>query len=110
VIRQRDPAERAALEALHDGDADGYLDHKADAITIHSTDQDALQAATDRWAGLRPAHGQAGVVMIARDNATRDQLNAAARARLLTDCPLSGDGVRIGRDEVDGRGSSDRPP
>jgi hypothetical protein len=32
---------RAALEALHDGDAERYLDHKADQITLHATQSDA---------------------------------------------------------------------
>jgi hypothetical protein len=95
VIRRRDRAERAALAALHDGEPERYLDHKADAITLHATGDDALQAATDQWA----EHGPAGVVMIARDNATRDRLNDAARARLLTDGALTHDGARIGERE-----------
>jgi conjugative relaxase-like TrwC/TraI family protein len=96
VIRQRDPTERAALEALHDGDADRYLDHKAEAVTLHATERDALDAVTDQWARLRAEHGPTGVVMIARDNATRDQLNAAARARLLAGGALAPGGARIG--------------
>jgi len=95
VIRQLDPAERAALTALHDGDPDTYLQHKADDITIHATDGDAHVAAVDQWVERRAEHGPAGVVMIARDNTLRDQLNTAARARLLADGHLAG-AVRIG--------------
>jgi conjugative relaxase-like TrwC/TraI family protein len=96
VIRQRDPAERAALQALHDGDADRYLDHKADQITLHATESDALEAVTDQWAQLRAEHGPTGVALIARDNATRDRLNTAARDRLLAGGELAADGARIG--------------
>lgn len=96
VIRQRDPAERAALAALHDGEPERYLDHKANAITLHATDRDALEAATDQWAELRAEHGPTAVVMIARDNTTREQLNTTARTRLLADGLLADAGVRIG--------------
>jgi ATP-dependent exoDNAse (exonuclease V) alpha subunit len=96
VVRQRDPAERAALAALHDGDPERYLDHKAEAITLHATDHDALEAATERWAELRAEHGPTAVGMIARDNSTREQLNTTARARLLADGLLADDGARIG--------------
>jgi ATP-dependent exoDNAse (exonuclease V) alpha subunit len=96
VIRQRDPAERTALQALHDGDAERYVDHKADAITLHATESDALDAVTDQWAQLRAEHGPTGVALIARDNATRDRLNTAARERLLAGGELAADGVRIG--------------
>jgi conjugative relaxase-like TrwC/TraI family protein len=96
VVRQRDPAERAALAALHDGDAETYLEHKASAITIHASEPDALAAATERWASLRDEHSPSGVVMIARDNATRDQLNRTARARLLADGQLPAEQTFIG--------------
>lgn len=96
VIRQRDPAERAALAALHDGQPEQYLDHKADAITLHATGRDALEAATDQWAQLRAVHGPSAVVMIARDNSTRELLNTTARARLLADGLVADAGVRIG--------------
>jgi hypothetical protein len=55
VIRQRDPAERAALEALHDGDAERYLDHTADQITLHTTQSDALDAVTDSGRSCVPS-------------------------------------------------------
>ena len=81
-MRQRDPAERAALAALHDGDPETYLAHKAKDITLHATGADALRAAVDRWAELRDTHGPDAAVMIVRDNATREALNALARERL----------------------------
>ena len=91
VLRQRDPAEREALAALHDGNADAYLEHKADDITIHATERDAVAAVVDAWLDTRDKEPDADVVMIARDNVTRDQLNQAARARLQTRGELSGE-------------------
>ncbi len=96
VIRQRDPAERDALAALHDGDPDTYLGHKASDITIHATDTDAVDAVIDHWAALRTEHGAGGIAMIARDNATREQLNHAARRRLQADGLLPARGVMVG--------------
>lgn len=53
----------------------------------------------DHWADARAAHGPIGVAMIARDNATRDQLNHAARQRLKADGDLPEQGVIIGGHE-----------
>jgi conjugative relaxase-like TrwC/TraI family protein len=96
VLRQHDPAERDALEALHDGNPETYLDHKADQITIHATETDAIAGVIDQWADARAEHGGTVVAMIARDNATRDQLNCAARERLKIDGALPDRGVIIG--------------
>jgi ATP-dependent exoDNAse (exonuclease V) alpha subunit len=82
VLRQRDPAEREALTALHDGSPDVYLEHKGEQITLHVTERDAVEAAVDAWLHARAEQPNADVVMIARDNETREQLNRAARARL----------------------------
>src|SRR5664279_1328649 len=89
-IRDRD-----ALEALHDGNPETYLDHKAEQITIHATEHDALCAVIDQWADARAQHGASAVAMIARDNTTRDQLNLAARQRLKADLTLPDAGVII---------------
>jgi ATP-dependent exoDNAse (exonuclease V) alpha subunit len=97
VMRQRDPEERAALAALHDGDAERYLAHKAKDITLHATDTDAQRAAIERWADLRVAHGGGNVLMIVRDNETRQQLNALARERLRADGVLGADVVVAGQ-------------
>lgn len=82
AIRQNDPAEQEALEALHRGDADQYLTHKREDITVHEAEGEALQALVDQWDNARTGHGAAATVMIARDNQTRELANQAARARL----------------------------
>ena len=82
VMRQRDPAERRALAALHDRSPGPYLEWAVAAGRIHTYDDgarsrvDAVDAVGGR--GQRARLDQA--VMIARDNATRDALNKAARA------------------------------
>ena len=82
VIRQHDPVERRALEALHDGQPDRYLAHKQDQIAVHDSEAAAIGALTDQWHHAQRQHGPAGAVMITRDNQTRQQLNQAARQRL----------------------------
>ncbi len=99
VIRQHDPCERRALEALHDGDANGYLNRKGDAITIHADEADAITAVIDDWAAQRAEAGPAGSVIVARDNATREQLNHAARAHLKAEGLLPTTGIMIGERE-----------
>jgi conjugative relaxase-like TrwC/TraI family protein len=96
VMRQRDSAERAVLAALHDGDPETYLAYKAEDITLHANDADALDAAVDRWTAVRAIHGETGTVMITRDNDTREQLNAAAREQLRATGQLTGDDINIG--------------
>ena len=80
MIRQQDPQEHAALEALHDGNPDRYLAFKDRSIAVHVPSPPRRRARRDGVAavGHRPRRG----VMIARDNHTREQLNAAARERL----------------------------
>ena len=99
VLRQHDPSERDALAELHDGNASAYVEHKADAITVHAEESDALEAAVRRWSALADTHGPGSVVMIARDNRTREQLNAAARAHLLGKGQLPGRSALIGAHE-----------
>jgi len=94
VLRQRDPAEREALAALHDGNPDAYLEHKVEQITLHATERDAVEAAVDAWLHACAEQPTADVVMIARDNETREQLNRAARARLRERGELSGETFR----------------
>jgi conjugative relaxase-like TrwC/TraI family protein len=97
VMRQRNAAERAALEALHDGDPDMYLEFKQrqGALVVHSREQDALARVLDEWDVARAAHGISRAVMTALDNATRAQLNDEARARLKQDRTLAAHGVVI---------------
>ncbi len=96
VIRQRDPGERDALEALHDGEPEHYLAHKQHAITVHATQANALTALVARWYAAQKDHGLGRAVMIARDNHTRQLLNHAAREQLKRDRALSARGQLIG--------------
>jgi conjugative relaxase-like TrwC/TraI family protein len=97
VMRQRDPQERAALEALHDGQPDVYLAHKQHqgAVRVHAAEREALTTLLGEWDRARTEHGLAGSVMIARDNATRALLNEEARAALKRDGTVAAAGVEI---------------
>jgi hypothetical protein len=80
VMRQRDPAERRALAALHDRIPDRYLDWATRAGRVETFDDaaGARETAVLEWA---TAVGEVGVeqaVMVARDNDTRQALNRAA--------------------------------
>ena len=81
VMRQRDPAERRALAALHEHLPQHYLDWAGRAGRIDTFgDQDsACRQAVVEWRRASEAVGPAQAVMIARDNDTRQALNAAAR-------------------------------
>jgi conjugative relaxase-like TrwC/TraI family protein len=96
VMRQRNLSEQEALQALHDGDPDPYIDHKRDNITIHETEIEALLRMVHSWHDAQRQHGRHAAVMITRDNLTRERLNRAARALLKEDGSLSRDGVVIG--------------
>jgi hypothetical protein len=98
VFRQHNPDERRALEALHDGDAQSYLDHKGSDITIHAAETDAISAVIEDWAAQSTDTGRRSVI-IARDNSTREQLNRAARDHLKADGRLPTDGITIGERE-----------
>ncbi len=81
VMRQRDPAERRALGALHDGHPQRYLDWAEcnQRIETFSDPARAREQALAEWAHAAAAAGPAQTVMIARDNETRDRLNHGAR-------------------------------
>jgi len=96
VIRQRDPSERNALQALHDGRPDLYIAHKRHAISAHATESQAVDTIAGQWDAARREHGLAKVMMIARDNDTRELLNQAARDRLKRDGTLPPRGVVVG--------------
>jgi conjugative relaxase-like TrwC/TraI family protein len=96
VMRQIDPSEREALEALHDGDPSAYLAHKQDQIAVHETEIAALHEVSDSWRAAQRRAGGRGAVMIARDNLTRERLNHAARAALKHEGVLAQSGVYIG--------------
>jgi hypothetical protein len=80
-MRQRDPGERLALAALHDGIPQHWIEW-ADAhgrIEVLTDGREALVRAVGEWASGVEAHGVEGVVMIARENETRRALNELAR-------------------------------
>jgi ATP-dependent exoDNAse (exonuclease V) alpha subunit len=97
VMRQRDAAEREALEAVHDGDPEPYIELKTnrDELGIYEREGDALDAILSDWNQARQEHGISEAAMIARDNATREMLNDGARRLLLRHGELAGDGVVI---------------
>jgi hypothetical protein len=80
-MRQRDPAERRALSALHERRPHSYLEwaDRAGRIQTFSEPADALAQAIEEWAHATAAVGPGQAVMIARENDTRDALNRAAR-------------------------------
>jgi hypothetical protein len=83
VMRQRDPAERRALAALHERLPQHYLDwaERAGRIDTFSAPAGAYAQALSEWQSAIAAVGPAQAVMIARDNDTRAALNRAARER-----------------------------
>jgi conjugative relaxase-like TrwC/TraI family protein len=101
VVRQCDRAEREALEGLHDGDPDQYIELKREqrALAIHEREEDALAAILSDWGEARQQHGVAQAVMIARDNVTREMLNDRARALLIREGALAADGVTVADQE-----------
>jgi conjugative relaxase-like TrwC/TraI family protein len=81
VLRQRDRGERRALGALHEGVPRAYLEWAERNGRIEAVDDADLRVrAISEWIDAGGDHSPAAVVMIARDNATRDALNAGARA------------------------------
>ncbi len=81
VMRQRDPAERRALAALHDRQPAPYLQwaDQAGRIETFENPQAAREQALAEWTNAAARVGPAQAVMIARDNELRDELNHAAR-------------------------------
>jgi conjugative relaxase-like TrwC/TraI family protein len=80
VMRQRDPAERRALAALHDGIPQRWLGWAREIGRVEVlADGEALERAVREWAAGVGEHGVGRVVMIARENETRRALNDLAR-------------------------------
>jgi conjugative relaxase-like TrwC/TraI family protein len=81
VMRQRDPGERRALGALHDGLPDVYLGWAAGKGRIEVVGGDTIaERAVGEWVAAAADHALGQAVMIARDNDTRARLNDLARA------------------------------
>jgi conjugative relaxase-like TrwC/TraI family protein len=80
VMRQRDPSERRALAALHDGKPQRWLSwaQEQDLIAVGRSGELVDRAVSD-WHAAIAERGLAGVVLIARDNDTRRALNDRAR-------------------------------
>ncbi len=81
VMRQRDPAQRRALAALHERYPQGYLEwaDRAGRIQTFSEPDEVHAQAIEEWAQAASVTGPGQAVMIARENDTRDVLNRAAR-------------------------------
>ncbi len=81
VMRQRDPAERRALGALHNGHPQRYLDwaERNTRIETFNDPAGACEQALAEWSHAAAAAGPGQTVMIARDNDTRNRLNQGAR-------------------------------
>ena len=101
VMRQRDPAERRALAALHDRLPRHYLDwaERAGRIDTFGDPAGAHEQALGEWQRAIATVGPAQAVMIARDNDTRAALNGAAR-ELLRALGLLGEQSAYGAVEV----------
>jgi conjugative relaxase-like TrwC/TraI family protein len=81
VLRQRDPLERRALAALHEGASQRWLEwaRRRDRVA-RGTGAELLGRAVSEWRAAAVEHGLAEAVLIARDNDTRRALNERARA------------------------------
>jgi conjugative relaxase-like TrwC/TraI family protein len=81
VMRQRDPAERRALAALHEFQPDRYLAwaQMSGRIEVFAEQAGACERAIEEWSDAASRVGLNQAVMIARDNETRAALNDAAR-------------------------------
>jgi conjugative relaxase-like TrwC/TraI family protein len=81
VMRQRDPGERRALGALHDGLPQRYIDWATGQARIDVVAGDEIaERAVGEWVAAADGHAPGQAVMIARDNDTRARLNDLARA------------------------------
>jgi conjugative relaxase-like TrwC/TraI family protein len=80
VMRQRDPGERRALGALHDGLPHLYIEWATanGRIDVVRSDRMAEQAIGE-WIAAAAEHAAGQAVMIARDNEARARLNELAR-------------------------------
>jgi hypothetical protein len=90
VMRQRDPTERLALAALHDGNARRWIGWATQAgrVEVLPDGQEVLEQAVAEWADGVQLHGVEQSVLIARDNETRRTLNELARERRREDGAL----------------------
>lgn len=84
VMRQRDPGERRALGALHDGLPSLYIEWATAKDRIEVVPGDRItEQAVGEWTSAAAEQAAGQVVMIARDNDTRSRLNELARAHRI---------------------------
>jgi hypothetical protein len=89
VLRQRDPLERRALAALHDGAPGRWLEWAKEHERVEfGSGRELVDRAVSDWRAATAEHGLAGAVLIARDNDTRRALNERARELLRRDAGL----------------------
>ena len=112
VVRQRDPLERRALAALHDGAARPWLEWAREHHRVElGTAERLLDRAVSEWHAAAATHSLAGAVLIARDNDTRRALNDRARGAgtaprqprhrpLIRTCPDRRGGSGLSVDEM----------
>ncbi len=81
VMRQRDPAERRALAALHDRQPAPYLQwaDRVGRIETFAESHGARERTLAGWMSAAAEVGPARAVMITKDNELRHELNHAAR-------------------------------
>ena len=81
VMRQRDPLERRRLAEVHDGEPGRYLLHKLGTaeLSLHPQTAGAEARALTDWSAAQAARPWGQATLVARDNATRERLNAGAR-------------------------------
>jgi ATP-dependent exoDNAse (exonuclease V) alpha subunit len=101
VMRQHDPAERAALAEVHNGKPDGYIALKRERgdLQVHPREADAITSAVSDWDRAQRRYGAVRTVMIARDNDTRDALNHRARELRAATGDLGSDAMTVGDHE-----------
>ena len=81
VMRQRDPTERLALAALHDGNPHRWIEWatRAGRVDVVPDGRGVLEQGVREWAAGAMRHGVEHSVLICRDNETRRALNMLAR-------------------------------
>jgi conjugative relaxase-like TrwC/TraI family protein len=105
VVRQRDPADRAACQAIRDGRAaDALTDlRRRGRISLTTTPEAAIKEIVHAWERHRATHGLDGVQILTDiSNRTIDTLNALCQAKRLGGGELSGPPVEV-VDRVTGR-------